>query len=691
MNIIQRINLANNENERNKIIKAIFFFEINIIIFFFVIIIRNNRFISKHRVLDIGNEPINIIFSDHLLEDMNLSTDRNAEDDEKYFNNYKNNSTFNFNNEEYLLKDLLSIYYDDYVGMLENLYYHKNNSNIDLRNATILKLFSNESNKVYIRFNKAKSIFNRQTFLVIDLRNYINDLRYVLYANISELNNKNDIINKRFIVKSLFSGVLFDGIIDNKINLSAFAELEFQTKDYSFENYDNKTPNKTYIIDRSGFTLLLLIPDYGLNLKIKSKFEIKQNEKNDKNELQMEFYIYILIIIFLLITNAIGVRCLIRSIKNKESLISAISLESFSLNFICHFYFTFFHLMLFFIRLYINLIFAITVLFSIINLFYDFSFINLFWRLKLRGLTCFQGFKLKLRVFILSFLFIILFYLFPNYLDNINLLFLYFSFKIWSPQILHNIVNNNRYIYPLFYIFFTTLEKVFYLFLIVKMEKPTSIQLNKYVIIISFTYLSLSIVILYLQTFLGPRFMLPLKCYKKEFIIYISYEELLKEKSKSNLYKEICVICLSNISDIAKKEEKNDKNKASNENKNDNNIISNLDNPMEANNVINNSSTTSRIDLVSSINKQLYHNKSNVSQSLRVIKNIIKLFINVLGNLGLNLKDILSEGLFSFYIIKENKNKEIMLLPCGHIFHSICLNQWFRRKRICPICSRSIP
>ena len=139
------------------------------------------------------------------------------------------------------------------------------------------------------------------------------------------------------------------------------------------------------------------------------------------------------------------------------------------------------------------------------------------------------------------------------------------------------------------------------------------------------------------------------------------------KKSKSNLYKEICVICLSNISDIAKKEEKNDKNKASNENKNDN-IISNLDNPMEANNVINNSSTTSRIDLVSSINKQLYHNKSNVSQSLRVIRNLIKLFINVLGNLGLNLKDILSEGLFSFYIIKEIRIKKLCFFHVAIFF-----------------------
>ena len=262
---------------------------------------------------------------------------------------------------------------------------------------------------------------------------------------------------------------------------------------------------------------------------------------------------------------------------------------------------------------------------------------------------------------------------------------------IWSPQIFHNIINNNRYIYPFFYIFFTSLEEIIYFFLAILIKDDNTNNINKSDIIISFTYISLSIVILYLQAFLGPRFMLPSKCYKKEFSIYISYKELLKDKSKSKLYKEICIICLSNISDIAKKEEKNDKNKISNNNKNDN-ITKNLDNPMETNNENNNSITTHRIDLVSSINiKSDNNNIINANQSLRVIRNSIKLFINAIGNLGLNLKLILSEGLFSFLIIENNfKNKEIILLPCGHIYHSICLNEWLRKKRICPICSRSI-
>ena len=257
---------------------------------------------------------------------------------------------------------------------------------------------------------------------------------------------------------------------------------------------------------------------------------------------------------------------------------------------------------------------------------------------------------------------------------------------IWSPQILYNIVNNNRYMYPFFYFFFTNLEKVTYLLFLIKNEGNNITNINKYTIIISFIYLLLSIVILFLQSFLGPRFMLSMKYHKKEFSINIPYR-LLKDKSKSQLYKKICIICLSKTSDIAKKEEKN---KASNENKNDN-VAKSLDNSMETN-IENNNITTSRIDLVTSANQSDNNNLSNARQSLRVIRNSIKLFINALRNLGVNLKNILLESLFSFYLIKRKlKNKVIMLVPCGHIFHSICLSEWLKNKSKCPICSGELP
>jgi hypothetical protein len=575
MNIlIQRINIANNENRRNKFINAIFtFFEINIIIFVLIYILNQNnklnlsiqhpnntnKIINDHRFLDINdNLSINRFYIGNLLNNINLTRDTELND--KLYSNFKINSSFNFDEEEFLLNQLLDMsIYDNYAGKIDNLIYNKNNTNIDkkIKNSTIVRFTSNKENKINIRLIKAKDIFNKQAFLVIDLNKYIDNIRYILYANISTLKNKNDIINKKFIIKGLFSGILFDGQINNKINLSAFAVLEFKT--FIFDTYANKTKNISHI-NPSRFSLLLSIPDYGLNLKINSTIEILQNAHQikfykiyDKKELRIT-----LCIIIFLITNIIGVGCLIKNIKRKESLVSAISLESFTPNFICHYYSSLLYIMLFFFT-YNNLgklLYAIAAIFSIINfIFYDYAFINLFWRLKRRRLSCFQSFKLRLRVFMLNSSFIILFYLFSIRKDIMNLLFFYLSFMIWTPQILHNITNNNRYIYPSFYIFFTTFDKLFYLYLFNKMENHTIRNINKYTKIISIMYLFLSIIILYLQTFLGPRFMLPSRFHKKEFSIYKSYKEILKEKSKSTIYNEICIICFSTILNIVKKEE----------------------------------------------------------------------------------------------------------------------------------------
>ena len=548
MNIlIQRINIANNENRRNKFINAIFtFFEINIIICLLICVLNQknklnicikhpsnkNKNINDHRFLDIkDNLTISRFYIGILLNYLNLTkvTELNA----KLYSDSKNKSIFNFSEEDFLLNQLLDMsIYDIYFGKIDNIFYNINNTNIvkKIEKSIELRLISNKEDKIKIRFIKANDTFNRQTFLVIDLNDYISNIRYILYADISKLSNKNDIINKRFIIKGLFSGILFDGQINNKINLSAFAELEFKTENL-YETYNNKTQNKSHI-NPSRFSLLLSIADYGLNIKINSKIEVLQNAHQikyykiyDKNELK----ITILIIIFL-ITNAIGVGCLIRNIKRKESLISAICLESFTPNFICHYYSSLLYIMLFFFTYnkFGKLLYTIAALFSIINfIFYDYAFINLFWRIKRRRLTCFQSFRLRLRVFALNSSFIILFYLFSLHKDIMNLIVFYLSFIIWTPQILHNIVNNNRYIYPFFYIFFSTFDKFFYLFFFNRMENYNSRNMNKNMIIISIIYILLSVIILYLQTFLGPRFMLPSICHKKELKIYFSYKELL--------------------------------------------------------------------------------------------------------------------------------------------------------------------
>ena len=37
------------------------------------------------------------------------------------------------------------------------------------------------------------------------------------------------------------------------------------------------------------------------------------------------------------------------------------------------------------------------------------------------------------------------------------------------------------------------------------------------------------------------------------------------------------------------------------------------------------------------------------------------------------------------------KEKEYMITPCKHVFHSLCLTSWMNLKHECPYCRRIIP
>ena len=39
-----------------------------------------------------------------------------------------------------------------------------------------------------------------------------------------------------------------------------------------------------------------------------------------------------------------------------------------------------------------------------------------------------------------------------------------------------------------------------------------------------------------------------------------------------------------------------------------------------------------------------------------------------------------------FYLL----NIPIIILECGHFFHKDCIEEWFKKKRICPMCCKKI-
>jgi hypothetical protein len=194
----------------------------------------------------------------------------------------------------------------------------------------------------------------------------------------------------------------------------------------------------------------------------------------------------------------------------------------------------------------------------------------------------------------------------------------------------------------------------------------------------------LTIIILYLQSFLGARFMLPLKYQKKELYFYKSRDELLKEKPESR--NEECAICLL---PIIEKEEVNDNQK---EIDNSSNLEVKIDN---------NNTNTSKADIsLDTFTQEEINNKNNVEnidcgkKSIHILKrekkkNKVNLY-NFIIKFGKIIKSIILDGLFMFYKGKPIFHKAFISLPCGHFFHSICLENWLGVRKECPICRSSV-
>ena len=128
---------------------------------------------------------------------------------------------------------------------------------------------------------------------------------------------------------------------------------------------------------------------------------------------------------------------------------------------------------------------------------------------------------------------------------------------MWTPQIIHNMIYNNKYILPMFFIFSSSLIRMIYPFYFRGYENNFAyLKCEKNIILISYGYILFSIIFLYLQGFLGPRFLLPSKYHKKKADFYRTKKELLKEKPDT--IKGECVICLTPIFDEEENNNNND-------------------------------------------------------------------------------------------------------------------------------------
>ena len=238
-----------------------------------------------------------------------------------------------------------------------------------------------------------------------------------------------------------------------------------------------------------------------------------------------------------------------------------------------------------------------------------------------------------------SFLFVAKFYYSPS--------FILFNFiMIWLPQIIFNIYYKNRISFPILYNISIIMNRIFpsVYFNFVKnnfLRIPTN---RKYIEIINISILLLLTIFLYSQTMFGSRWFLPFLLVK-EYNFYIDEEDLKKMK-KNDIYNLECFICLSEI--IPNKKGNNNNNCSS-----DNNSGFN-----ETDNLV--------IDI-----------KGESMEKLE-LNNKYKCMEKCFGNKSI---------LFNFHEYSKNiLNKPFMITPCKHVFHSDCLEEWFKMKKECPNC-----
>ena len=596
-------------------------------------------------------------------------------------------------------------------------YINSSNNNFKIGNA--------KNGTVTFNFKRAIEMTSKQEALAMTMKNlegdYIDNwIQHISYAKITDTNRTVDLKNKLYIFKGEFSTSMIKGKIfnnrknnKNKIQCGTLVQMYFPLTEITLQtNLNNKTflMKNISTIDPSNFTMILSSM-CGFRIKINAQI-YNMAKENIENKIKVNYYTYFCI--FASVLYLIGAICLTFSLNENENAISCISLECYCQNIAWHSYsgITNINFGLYFSENFGN--FCIIGLIPLINfIIIDLRFLYFFWRIKKRYLNDRQFIKLRLKFFGLFYGFLLFSFFSISVFYTSKMYITILSVFLWTPQIIHNIINNNKYIYPSIYIIANTLDRIVFPFYFRGCKNNfLKIKADIVLIIILSIYILISIIILYLQTFLGPRFMLPLKYQKKKIDFHKTKEELLEEFPEST--KEECVICLSPLIEEEKKSEVNNNDNNNNNNANNMNYIinnnepdseSSSDSPTQMNVENNSKSTNSSVYLNNSKNLNLDNNINNKGETNKNNKDSLNINVKNINNnsnkinnkcllfeiIGKIFKIIFCTNLIRFYKSKYNlKDRKYMVIACGHIFHSECVEKWFERKKECPNCRASM-
>ena len=653
------------------------------------------------------NSPLND--QKKLTQIRNLKEEKNGDKfNEKYKMNINNKSKFDIFDtfsklsllKEYEMKKKI-------FNNLDKYYYKFNWTSFKANNiSSLYKIGDSYDGQGIFTIKKKSDIFSDYIRITMKAREKTFIDNWIIYAsdtNLEELSLKyedtkqsNTLEIQGIFLTTLFKGEFFDIVNeDDPKYCQANYKLIFP--------YSNNKPNNTnnyyllienvdnignIFINFDNFTVIIK-SSCGFNFHIKVNiYDFNKEQKISDKKINM----YCLITGLSGLLYAIGVYSIIYNIKKSENVISVISSDCLLINPIWNTYITLADINIA-MRLNSNFYpFVTLIVFSCIKfIFLDFYLLALYWKKKRNYVSIGAYVKERLRFYLVYYIISFCCFMWINIFFNYFWIIL-ICICLWLPQIIFNIKKNNRYGYPFIYILGSTIDKLIYpiYFRAIK-DNFIGCKVNRSLIYSLSLFVLLSIIILYIQIFSNPRFLLPKSFHKNEFNFYKTKQELISIRNDIGI--EECVICLTPIFEIEpdgnnkmiEMQDKSNKN-ISEENEEkidvfDNNInnssmstINNVDEEGEEKVKIINDNIDKKIDT-----------SNSVEEKDKIKKN------NILKNMWQIIKILFTKNFFSFYKKNSALNGELyMFTPCSHVFHTECLEKWFEFKKECPNCRISM-
>ena len=646
--------------------------------------------------------------------------------------NYKSNIA-NENNKNHLKNYSLLIRKNYFLlDLIENTFFGNLYSNNSLDEIELYDSFEefvkqNLSNFNYsnstdlnINFYKGKNLTTNIDLLIFKIKNLKNGKNIHLFSYLDDIYIETDTYNNLLKVKILNAKLNNEEINDND-NCTASIKMLFK---YQYKSFQIKKGNYSeyltiYSIDNYDNYLICISNCLQSNILIKFKKEYK--------DLFVDFFVNLLINLFgdktkHNLPNVSDTGKKLGLFLNLSAIINSIYYLYFAINIYYNkisihsfSYEILFGIMYFYNSLYFGveiilllhsfhektswifrLEFFSGILFSIIYFFVMCYFLGVCFEMDWKEM------KAKKRtVFCVSLMTTVIAANIVLFFSEFQVYLFLFPCIMLGYQIIKNIIFDNKYIYPLFYCIFFSIDKLIF---------SQSIGMDYSINIIPETLVIclIEIIILYLQGFFGPRIIFGSKCKAKNNTIYRTKYELLSEKPNSK--DDFCSICLLPFFNSKNSEINN----ATNNNKNNNTeaniiketIMDNINNNFSKENSENNNNKNNNNCSNNNSNNNNNNNQKNNNNCINI--NIIfdDLELGKKNNIDLIAKNknkncrckkffkilvkIIKFFFWDFYFNKTKFLGKYSLLPCGHIFHSECINAWINNEKKCPICRQEI-